>query len=238
VSIVDATLAWLLDPAHWSGPAGIPTRIIEHLALSGVSLAIAMVVAIPAGVWIGHTARFASLAINLANLGRALPSLALIGLVLPVTAAIDPQLGFRIYPIVTAMVVLAVPPILVNTQAGIAGVDRDLVEAARAMGMREGQVVRSLELPLALPAIVTGIRSGAVQIVATTTLGAIFGSGGLGRYLVEGIAQRDTGMTFGGALLVTLLALAVEGAFVALLWLIRSPGTVRMGSRGAASAAS
>ncbi len=238
MTIVDATVAWLLDPAHWTGPAGIPTRLLEHLALSGISLAIAMAVAIPAGIWIGHTGRFVSLAINLANLGRALPSLALIGLVLPITAAIDPQLGFRIYPIVTAMVVLAIPPILVNTQAGIAGVDRDLVEAARAMGMREGQVVRRLEVPLGLPAIVTGIRSGAVQIVATTTLGAIFGSGGLGRYLVEGIAQRDTGMTFGGAILVTLLALAVEGAFVLMQWLIRAPGTVRMGSREVAPAAS
>ena len=238
MTIVDATVAWLLDPEHWTGPAGIPTRLLEHLALSGVSLAIAMAVAIPAGIWIGHTGRFTSLAINLANLGRALPSLALIGLVLPITAAIDPQLGFRIYPIVTAMVVLAIPPILVNTQAGIAGVDRDLVEAARAMGMREGQVVRRLELPLGVPAIVTGIRSGAVQIVATTTLGAIFGSGGLGRYLVEGIAQRDTGMTFGGALLVTLLALVVEGAFVLVLWLIRSPGTLRMRPREAAAAAS
>jgi len=153
--------------------------------------------------------------------------LALIGIVLPITAAIDPQLGFKVYPTLIAMVVLAVPPILVNTQAGIAGVDRDLVEAARAMGMREGQVIRRVELPLALPAILAGIRSGAVQVVATLTLGAIFGSGGLGRYLVEGIAQRDDGMTFGGVVLVAALALTVEGGFVLLLRLIRSPGLTR-----------
>ena len=235
---IEATLAWVADPTHWTGPAGIPTRLLEHLALSGASLAIAMAVAIPVGIWIGHTGRFASLAVNTANLGRALPSLALIGLVLPITAAIDPQLGFRVYPIVIAMVVLAIPPILVNTRAGVAGVDRDLVEAARAMGMREGQLVRRIELPLAVPAIVAGVRSGAVQIVATATLGAIFGSGGLGRYLVEGIAQRDDGMTFGGAFLVTALALAVEGAFVLGQRLIRSPGLRRMESSRAATAAS
>jgi osmoprotectant transport system permease protein len=237
MTIVDATIAWLVNPEQWTGSAGIPQRIVEHLALSGLSLAIAIVVALPAGVWIGHTGRLASFAVNLANLGRSLPTLAVIGLVLPITAAMDPQLGFRIYPTVIAMIVLAIPPILVNSQAGIAGVDRDLVEAARAMGMRDGQVVRRLELPLAAPAILTGIRSAAVQVIATTTLGAIFGAGGLGRYLVEGIAQRDAGMTFGGAFLVTALALAVEGAFVLGLRLIRSPGLARMESRRAASVA-
>lgn len=225
---VEATIAWLADSSHWAGPAGIPTRLLEHLALSGASMAIALSVAIPIGLWIGHTGRFASFAINLSNLGRALPSLAVIGLVLPITAAIDPQLGFRVYPTLIAMVVLAIPPILVNTREGIAGVDRDLVEAARAMGMREGQVVRRVELPLALPAIVVGLRSAAVQVVATATLGAIFGSGGLGRYLVEGIAQRDDGMTFGGVVLVAGLALAVEGGFVLLQRMIRSPAMERI----------
>jgi osmoprotectant transport system permease protein len=193
-----------------------------------------MAVALPIGIWIGHTGRLASLVVNIANVWRAMPSLALIGIVLPVTAAIDPELGFKVYPTLVAMVVLAVPPILVNTQAGIAGVDRDLVEAGRAMGMREGQVVRQLELPLALPAILTGIRSGAVQVVATLTLGAIFGSGGLGRFLVEGIAQRNDGMTFGGVVLVAGLALGVEGAFVLAQRLIRSPGLRRMETVSAA----
>jgi osmoprotectant transport system permease protein len=233
---VEAALAWLADGNHWTGPAGVPTRLLEHLALSGASLAIAMAVAIPIGIWIGHTGRFTSLAVNLANLWRSIPSLALIGIVVPITSAIDPQLGFKVYPTLIAMVVLALPPILVNTQAGVAGVDRDLVEAARAMGMRERQVVRGLELPIALPAVVSGVRSGAVQVVATATLGAIFGSGGLGRYLVEGIAQRDDGMTYGGVVLVASLALAVEGTFVLLQRLIRSPGLARMDrSRGAAA---
>ncbi len=226
--LVEGLFAWLANPDSWSGPAGIPVRVGEHLALSAVSLAIAMAVALPIGIWIGHTGRLASLVVNIANVWRAVPSLALIGIVLPVTAAIDPELGFKVYPTLVAMVVLAVPPILVNTQAGIAGVDRDLVEAGRALGMREGQVVRQLELPLALPAILTGVRSGAVQVVATLTLGAIFGSGGLGRFLVEGIAQRNDGMTFGGVVLVAGLALGVEGAFVLAQRLIRSPGLRRM----------
>jgi osmoprotectant transport system permease protein len=237
MNLVQATLEWLTDAESWSGPSGIPARLFEHLALSGASLALAMALAIPLGIWIGHTGRFTSLAVNAANIWRAIPSLALIALVLPITAAIDPQLGFKVYPTLIAMIVLAIPPILVNTQAGIGGVDRDLVEAARAMGMREGQVVRRVELPLALPAIVTGIRTSAVQVVATATLGAIFGSGGLGRYLVEGIAQRDDGMTFGGVVLVVGLALLVEGAFVVAQRLIRSGASARTERAGAASPA-
>ena len=233
MSLVEAAVRWLTDPESWAGPAGILARITEHLALSGASLVLAMALAIPLGIWIGHTGRFTSLAVNVANVWRAIPSLALIALVLPITAAIDPQLGFKVYPTLIAMVVLAIPPILVNTQAGVAGVDRDLVEAARAMGMREGQVIRRVELPLALAAIVTGIRTSAVQVVATATLGAIFGSGGLGRYLVEGIAQQDDGMTYGGVVLVVALALAVEAAFVVALGLIRSPGLARMDRAGA-----
>ena len=232
------TVAWLLDPANWGGNQGIGMRLFEHIAFSGISIAVAIAFAVPVGIWIGHTGRYASLGSNLANLGRALPSLAIIGLVLPVTAAIDPQLGFKVYPTLVAMVVLAVPPILVNTQSGVAGVDRDLVEAARAMGMSEGQIVRRVELPLAVAPILAGLRSASVQVIATATLGAFFGGGGLGRFLVEGIAQQDDGKTFGGVVLVAGLALAAEAAFVVLQRLIRSPGALRMDrSRAATSAA-
>jgi osmoprotectant transport system permease protein len=237
VNLVETTFGWLADASHWTGTGSIPVRLVEHLALSGISLGLAIALALPIGIWIGHTGRFASLAVNIANIWRSLPSLALIGLILPVTAAIDPQLGFKVYPTLIAMVVLAVPPILVNAREGVAGVDRDLVEAARAMGMGEGQVIRGVELPLALPAMIAGVRSAAVQVVATLTLGAIFGSGGLGRFLVEGIDQRDDGMTFGGVVLVAALALAVEGGFVLLQRLIRSPGLARMQGAAAASPA-
>jgi osmoprotectant transport system permease protein len=224
MELVSETVTWLTDPANWSGPGSIPVRLLEHIALSGASLLIAIAVALPIGLWTGHTHRGMAFAANLANLGRALPSLAVIALVLPITAAIDPQLGFKVYPAIVAMVVLAIPPILVNAQAGIAGVDADLVEAGRAMGMRGDQLVRRLEIPVGLPVILGGIRSAAFQVVATLTLAAIFGGPGLGRYLVEGIAQSDYGMLFGGVVLVAGLSLVTEGAFVVLQRVLVSPG--------------
>ena len=228
MNLIELALAWLADPAHWTGASGVPNRLLEHLLLSGGALAIAAAIALPVGIYVGHTGRGVALSANVANLGRALPSLAVIAIVLPITAAIDNQAGFRLYPTLIAMVVLALPPILVNTQTGIREVDRELVEAASAMGMRPRQVVRRVELPLAAPAIASGLRSAAVQVVATATLGAIFGGGGLGRYLVEGIAQRNDGMIFAGVALVAVLALAIEAFFVVVERLIRSPGLARM----------
>src|SRR4051794_19773195 len=148
MDVVSKTVAWLTDPAHWTGPTGIPTRLLEHVAISAVSLLIALAIALPIGLYIGHTGRFTSFAVNSANLWRALPSLAIIAIVLPITASFDPQAGFKIYPTVVAMVVLAVPPIMVNTYAGLAAVDRDLLEAARGQGMSERQILRGVELPL------------------------------------------------------------------------------------------
>jgi osmoprotectant transport system permease protein len=227
MNLVTAAVSWLTDAAQWSGPGSIPQRLTEHVVLSAISLLIAVVIALPAGLAIGHTGRGSAFAANLANVGRAIPSLAVIGIVLPVTAAMDPQLGFKVYPTLVAMVVLAIPPILVNAEAGIASVDADLVESARAMGMRERQVLGSVEIPIALPVMLAGVRSGATQIVATMTLGAIFGSGGLGRFLVEGIAQNDDGKIFGGVVLVATLALATEGLFALLLRSVQSPGLRR-----------
>ncbi|HXG26212.1 MAG TPA: ABC transporter permease [Candidatus Binatia bacterium] len=237
MNLVTDTIAWLLDLASWAGPMGILVRLWEHIAYSTVSMLVAMAIAIPAGIWIGHTGRLASFGANVANFGRALPSLAVIGLVLPITAAIDPQAGFKVYPTIVAMILLAIPPILINTQTGVAEVDRDLVEAARAMGLTEPQVVRRLELPLAVQPILAGLRSASVQVIATATIGAIFGGGGLGGFLIEGMAQRDAGKTFGGVVLVAVLALLVEGAFVLLQRLIRSPGLARMEASRAGSEA-
>jgi osmoprotectant transport system permease protein len=221
---------WLLDPAHWSGPDGIPVRLIEQVGISGISLLIAAAVALPIGVWIGHTGRAATLAVNAANIGRAIPSLAAIGIIAPITQAFDPELGFKVYPTLFAMIILAIPPILVNAYAGVAGVDRELVEAARGMGFRERQILGRIEVPIALPVIAGGLRSATVQVIATATLGALFGFGGLGRYLVDGVAQNDDGQLFGGVFLVAALALVAEGGFALLQRALTSPGLRRAGS--------
>ncbi len=236
MDLITDTAAWLFDPAQWTGPGAIPQRLLEHLGLSALSLLLALAIALPVGLFIGHTRRGTALATNLANIGRAVPSLAVIGIVLPVTAAIDPQLGFKVYPTLVAMVILAIPPILVNAEAGVIGVDADLVESARAMGMREGQVLLSVEIPVAVPIILTGVRSAATQIVATMTLGAIFGSGGLGRFLVEGIAQNDDGQIFGGVVLVASLALVTEALFALLQRFTTSAGLRRPDARRRSSA--
>jgi len=235
MNLITVTAGWLTDPAHWTGPGAIPQRLVEHMGLSALALIIAIAIALPAGLAIGHTRRGSALAANLANMGRAIPSLAVIGIVLPFTAAIDPQLGFKLYPTLVAMIILAIPPILVNAEAGVASVDADLVESSRAMGMGEGLVLAAVEIPVALPVILAGIRSGATQIVATMTLGAIFGSGGLGRFLVEGIAQNDDGKIFGGVVLVAALALATEAAFALLQTALTSPGPRSSVNRRAAS---
>lgn len=224
MNLVTATAAWLTNPAQWAGQAGIPNRLLEHVLIASISLAIALLLALPAGLAIGHTGRGAAAAAGFANVGRSLPSLAVIAIAIPVTVLIDPVLGGATLPTLVAMVVLAVPPILVNAGTGIAEVDRDLVEAGRGMGMREREILARIELPIALPVVLGGIRSAAVQIVATATLGAIFGSGGLGRFLVDGIAQNDDGQVFGGVVLVAALAIATEVGVGLLQRLARTPG--------------
>jgi osmoprotectant transport system permease protein len=224
MSLIEETLAWLTNPLNWSGAAGIPTRVVEHLLVSGAALVLAIAVALPIGLAVGHTKRGASIAVNLANLGRALPTLALITIILPITAAIDPQLGFKVYPTMIALVVLGIPPILVNAYVGISGIEPELIESAHGMGLREPQILSRVEIPIALPILAGGIRSAATQIVATATLGAIFGGVGLGRYLVEGIAQNDDGMIFGGVTLVAALSLATEAVFAIIQRRVTSPG--------------
>ena len=211
MNIIAETAAWLSDPASWAGPNGIPVRFAEHVGISLASLLIALAIALPAGLYVGHTRRGTGVAVGIANVGRAVPSLALIGLVLPITQALDPANGFSLYPTIFAMVVLAIPPVLVNADAGIRGVDGEIVQAARGMGLTERQVLGRIEVPLALPVVLGGVRSATVQVIATTTLGAIFALGGLGRFIVDGIAQNDDGMLFGGVVLVGTLAMAAEG---------------------------
>jgi osmoprotectant transport system permease protein len=227
-----ATIAWLTDPAHWSGPTGIPARLTEHVAISAASLLIALLIALPLGLYIGHTRRGAALAVNAANLWRALPSLAVIAIVLPITASFDPRAGFLVYPTVVALVVLAVPPILVNTFTGIIGVDADAVEAARGQGMSERQLLARVEIPLAIPVILAGIRSASAQVIATATLGAIFGFGGLGRFLVDGFAQYTLGgaqQMLAGVVVIAALVIVTDQLFgLAQRWL--TPRGVRLKS--------
>jgi osmoprotectant transport system permease protein len=211
MTFVDETIRWLTDPASWDGPGGIPTRIVEHLALSVAALLIASAFALPAGLAVGHARRGQGVSVGLATVGRAIPSFALMGLVLPLTQGYDPALGFTVYPTLVAMAVLAIPPILVNTLTGIREVDAELVEAARGMGFTEWALLGRIEVPLALPVILGGFRSATVQVIATTTLGAILAGPGLGRFIIDGIAIRDYGMLFGGVVLVAALAVAGEG---------------------------
>jgi osmoprotectant transport system permease protein len=227
MDLLRSLIAWLTDPAQWSGAGGIPTRMLEHLELSGLAFVLAALIALPVGLAVGHTGKGATLAVNLGNLGRAVPTLATIGIVLPLTQAFDPQLGFTFYPTLIGLVILVLPPILVNAYAGVAGVDRELIEAARGMGMRERQILAQTEIPIALPVIMAGLRLAAVTIVATANLGAIFGYGGLGRYLVDGIAQQDDGQLFGGVVLATGLTLLTEAAFAILQRAVQSPGLRR-----------
>jgi osmoprotectant transport system permease protein len=217
-----AVIAWLLDPAHWQGGDGIPLRLLEHIQLSAVALAVAAAVALPVGLAVGHSRRGAFVALNLANVGRALPSLAILGLALPFTIQVFHQLDF--WPTLIALVALAIPPMLTNASIGIREVDPEAVEVARGLGMSSSQVLARVELPIALPVVLGGIRTAAVQVVATATLGAFVAGGGLGRYIIDGIAVQETERTFVGAVLVALLALATEAVFG---WLERravSPG--------------
>lgn len=212
MDLILGALGWLADPVHWQGPDGIPTRLWEHVAISAASVAVAVLIALPIGLWIGHTGRFAFLAVNIANIGRAIPSYGAMAMIWPISLAISPEYGLNLIPTFGAMTLLAIPPILVNAYAGVREVDRDLVEAARGMGMRERQVLGRIELPIALPVAVGGIRTAAVQVVATTTLGAVLGLGGLGRYLIDGIARRDFERLWAGVILVAAVAIATEVA--------------------------
>jgi osmoprotectant transport system permease protein len=219
---MDALFAYLLEPAHWEGTTGIPNRLVEHLVLSLLAVGAATAVGLPAGLYIGHTGRFAMLGINMANIGRAVPSYAVMVMIMPVSLALapsvgyDPRLGLTFLPIFGAMTLLAIPPILVGAYAGLRGVDRDLVEASRGMGLTEAQILRQVELPLALAVIAGGFRTALLQVIATATIGAILAGGGIGRFIIDGIARRDDGSIYTGVLLVALLAIGVDLVMAAL----------------------
>jgi osmoprotectant transport system permease protein len=204
--------AWFTDPANWEGNDAITNRLVEHIQISLAAVLAAVILAIPLGLVIGHTGRGAFLAISLANIGRAVPSYAVLVILFPLSIAFARQTGSELALLSTflAMVMLAIPPIVTNTYIGLREVDRDLVEAAQGMGMRGSQVLSRVEIPIALPVILAGLRTASVQVVATATLGAVLGGGGLGRYIVQGMARREYDRLLAGALMVALLAIATE----------------------------
>ena len=203
MNFANQVLQWFLNSAHWQGDGGIPHRTVEHLAMSGASVLTAALIALPVGIAIGHYGRGGILAINISNIGRAVPSFAVLVLAVEL-------FGIGALPAFIALVALAIPPIVTNSYIGMREVDADVREAARGMGMRERAVLLRVELPIALPLIMAGIRTSAVNVVATATLAALVAWGGLGRFIVDGFGLQDYPMMFAGAIMVAVLSLIVE----------------------------
>ncbi|MCB8901699.1 MULTISPECIES: ABC transporter permease [unclassified Streptomyces] len=214
--------SWLTTSAHWSGENGIWHRLAEHLLLTVVCLAISCAIALPVALVLGHLGKGGALAVNLSNVGRAVPTFAVLVLLL-----LSPIGSYGQWPTIIALVLFAVPPLLTNAYVGMRGVDRDVVRAARGMGMTGRQTLTLVEVPLALPLILTGVRIAAVQLVATATVAALAGGGGLGRIITAGFNLASTPQVVAGACLVAVLALLVEGVFEAVRRL--APAGVRNG---------
>ncbi|MFD9325389.1 ABC transporter permease [Streptomyces sp. NPDC060065] len=208
---------WLTSSQQWHGDEGIPQRLLEHLTYSGISLLFATLIGLTFGLLVGHTGRGAFAVASVANLARAIPTFGLV--VLVVTLA-----GLSTTPVLVALVALAVPPILINTFEGVRGVDADTRDAARGVGMTEWEVLVRVEVPMALPLILLGLRVAAIQVVATATIAAYPGLGGLGRFIVDGLARNDYELVIGGSTVVVVLALGVQVLFTALRRVIVSPG--------------
>jgi osmoprotectant transport system permease protein len=223
---MNGPLSILLDGSHWSwsNAEGFPQRILEHLGYTGLALAIALVIAFPVGLLIGHTGRGSFLAINAGNAGRALPTLGVLLLVVTLS-------GTGLVPVTVALVLLAIPPILTTTYAGVAAVPHATVDAARGIGMREGLIATSVELPIALPVVIGGIRNAALQVISTATIAAYVGLGGLGRFLFDGLALQDYPQIVGGSIVVALLAVAVDLLLAGVQRLLVSPGLTGRATR-------
>jgi osmoprotectant transport system permease protein len=203
MGILGSVITWFSSPAHWTGPDGVPIRLLEHVQISAAALAVATLVALPAGIALGHLHRFGNVAINISNVGRAIPSFAILVIAFQI-------FGLGNLPAFTALTLLAIPPMLTNSYIGVRDADPEVLDAARGMGMRERRVIFGVEVPLAIPLIMAGIKTSAVQVIATATLAAIVAGGGLGRYILDGLGQRDDTQVFAGAVLVAVLAIAVE----------------------------
>ncbi|MFE3185037.1 ABC transporter permease [Streptomyces violascens] len=202
--------SWLTSAAHWSGENGIWHRLGEHLWLTALCLVLSCLIALPVALVLGHLGRGGTLAVNISNVGRAVPTFAILVLLL-----LTPLGKYGEGPTIVALILFAVPPLLTNAYVGMREVDRDVVRAARGMGMTGRQLLLRVEVPLALPLILTGVRIAAVQLVATATLAALAGGGGLGRIITAGFNLASTPQVVAGAVLVAVFALVVEGIFEA-----------------------
>lgn len=229
MELIPDVAAWLTDAANWSGSNGVPTRTVQHLGYSAAAILGALLIALPIGLWVGHTGRGGTVAINVANVGRAVPSFGII--ILMVVLA-----GLGFLPVLVALVAFAIPPILTNSYTGVQGVDARLREAAEGMGMRPLQVLLRVEIPVAMPLIMAGLRTSAVQTVATAAIAAFPGLGGLGRYIINGFAVQDLPQMISGAILIALLALMVEGLLAGVQRLLVSEGLTRSSSNAVAAA--
>jgi osmoprotectant transport system permease protein len=218
---VTAVARWFGDSAHWQGTDGVPHRLAEHVQLCVVAIGVACLVAVPVGLVLGHIGKGGLLALNVANVGRAIPSLAILVVAVPIV-------GIGARPAYVALIALAIPPILTNTYVGMRQVDPEVKDAARGMGMTGRQMVSAVELRLALPLILAGVRTSMFQVIATATLAAEVAAGGLGRYIVDGLAIHDDTQVLAGALTVVALALLVEGLFAGLQRAL-VPATLRSG---------
>ena len=196
-------VAWFTEAENWQGTAGVTHRLYEHIVMSVLCIGVAAAISLPAGVVLGHLGKGGWLVINVSNIGRALPSFAILVLAYQF-------LGLGPEPAVVALIALAVPPMVTNSYVGVRSVDPEIREAARGMGMTGRQVLTRVELPMALPLIFAGLRTAAVQVVATATLAAVIAWGGLGRYIIDGLSQRDNVEVFAGAVLVALLSVVTE----------------------------
>ncbi|WP_271394885.1 ABC transporter permease [Neomicrococcus lactis] len=197
------TVTWLSDPAHWTGSSGVPTRLLQHVLVTFVSVAIAALIALPAGVLIGHTRRGAGFVGALTGAARAIPTLGLLTL-------FGLALGIGLQAPVLALIILAIPSLLAGAYAGVQSVDVNTVAAARAIGMSPAQVIFTVELPLAMPVLIGGLRAATLQVVATATLAAYTSDTGLGRYLFAGLKSRDYPQMLAGSVLVVALAIVLE----------------------------
>ncbi|WP_017610786.1 ABC transporter permease [Nocardiopsis xinjiangensis] len=225
MDVLTDLVAWFADPGQWSGPGGIPARTAEHLRYSLLGLLISAALAVPIGLVTGHTGIGGFATASLANFARALPTIGVLFLIVLLA-------GIGLVPVVIALVALAVPPILVNTHEGVRQVEPALKDAALGMGMRGHEVLMRLELPVAVPLVINGMRTAAVQVVATATIAAYVGVGGLGRYIVDGQARQDLTMMLGGSLLVVFLAVLTTLLFAGLSRLLVAPGLRSLAAAG------